>query len=331
ISHISIHPKFTERHWTNADHNAVLYHLKHPIKISENIQPVCLPLSAERFNKVEIFESSDRSVLYAGLQKGSPKNVVVYQNLTVQRHDKCLRRWVGFKINNVYENRFCATVDEGNAVMKCVWRDFGPASWIYGRYYLLGYANNYFSRNKSGRCHPGDVYYFSLWTDDTLAWIRDSDRCGPNNFACGKGDCIPLTRLCNRVVDCVGGNDENEIFCAQLYNCEAGQFQCGDKCIPMEKVKDGVVDCEGGEDELYFNEMDDLSLTESPAPDDNMISYIAPVLIVAALITSAVLFFVRKKLAARRQSISGMVKKDEFQFETGLICRGWLDLSGFHG
>jgi len=78
-----------------------------------------------------------------------------------------------------------------------------------------------------------------------LYFFSGSD-CGPNQFTCGDGRCIPSNFRCDGDADCANGADEEHCTCRSL-----GMFECSDKkCISKSKTCDGKSDCVHGEDEL---------------------------------------------------------------------------------
>ncbi|OXA64382.1 Eukaryotic translation initiation factor 2-alpha kinase 1 [Folsomia candida] len=247
ISHISVYPGYTVDHWTKRKNNQIIFHLDRPVNISRNVHPICLPLKAGSFNQAEIFDwTNNKPFLLTGWQKDS--NFQVYQNLSIQNQTYCRSRWEKTSTKSVYENRFCATVDQDNKAQSCIWADVGAVRMVNGSYFFIGQTNDYLSSNGSGVCRPGAVYYFFLWSEPVLKWIRNNERCGSDRFTCDDGKCLPLTKLCNRGGDCRDGTDENEVFCSRLYKCKEGEFFCQAKstCVPLA---DGVAHCEEERDE----------------------------------------------------------------------------------
>ncbi len=74
--------------------------------------------------------------------------------------------------------------------------------------------------------------------------VQDAAGCGPSEFDCGDGNCIPLAWTCDSYEDCANGYDE--IGCG---GC-GDKFDCGDgKCVEQSWVCDGYFDCDSGVDE----------------------------------------------------------------------------------
>ncbi|XP_005101410.2 uncharacterized protein LOC101863910 [Aplysia californica] len=69
--------------------------------------------------------------------------------------------------------------------------------------------------------------------------------CPPNTLKCGgEAYCLPMAKVCDRVVHCLERTDE--INCA----CEADEYKCPTgSCIPREKTCDLIRDCPDGSDE----------------------------------------------------------------------------------
>nr|XP_050031185.1 very low-density lipoprotein receptor-like [Dermacentor andersoni] len=73
--------------------------------------------------------------------------------------------------------------------------------------------------------------------------------CSASEFKCvGSGVCIPAARLCDGVMDCGDGSDEEK--CAAVRKCSASQFQCTNRqCISSWRRCDGQYDCDDHSDE----------------------------------------------------------------------------------
>ncbi|XP_017070078.2 uncharacterized protein LOC108107173 isoform X2 [Drosophila eugracilis] len=76
---------------------------------------------------------------------------------------------------------------------------------------------------------------------------RRRDHCYGNEFQCHDGSCIPQNWQCDKIKDCLGGEDEDE----QCLICEQDEFRCrsNEKCIPEKLRCDQNFDCFDGSDE----------------------------------------------------------------------------------
>ncbi|KAH8282188.1 hypothetical protein KR054_006085 [Drosophila jambulina] len=76
---------------------------------------------------------------------------------------------------------------------------------------------------------------------------RRRDHCYTNEFQCHDGSCIPQNWQCDKIKDCLGGEDEDE----QCLVCEDEEFRCrsNEKCIPENLRCDLNLDCFDGSDE----------------------------------------------------------------------------------
>ncbi|KPP59383.1 SCO-spondin-like, partial [Scleropages formosus] len=75
--------------------------------------------------------------------------------------------------------------------------------------------------------------------------VKDcGEGCGPGEFLCAGGPCVPYLHRCDGHEDCADLSDERGCACAP------GELQCPDgQCIPAERVCDGTRDCPSGTDE----------------------------------------------------------------------------------
>ncbi|XP_055911049.1 basement membrane-specific heparan sulfate proteoglycan core protein isoform X7 [Eupeodes corollae] len=73
--------------------------------------------------------------------------------------------------------------------------------------------------------------------------------CGPNDFTCRSGDCVPLSAKCNRFYDCLDKSDEADCRESEI-GCLNYQFRCSNgQCISDGARCDGHTDCIDGSDE----------------------------------------------------------------------------------
>ncbi|XP_037708946.1 uncharacterized protein LOC119546595 isoform X2 [Drosophila subpulchrella] len=76
---------------------------------------------------------------------------------------------------------------------------------------------------------------------------RRREHCYGNEFQCHDGSCIPQNWQCDKIKDCLGGEDEDE----QCLVCEEDEFRCrsNEKCIAEKSRCDQNFDCIDGSDE----------------------------------------------------------------------------------
>ncbi|XP_016998187.2 atrial natriuretic peptide-converting enzyme [Drosophila takahashii] len=76
---------------------------------------------------------------------------------------------------------------------------------------------------------------------------RRRAHCYGNEFQCHDGSCIPQNWQCDKIKDCLGGEDEDE----QCLVCEEDEFRCrsNEKCIAEKLRCDQNFDCFDGSDE----------------------------------------------------------------------------------
>ncbi|KAK8728355.1 hypothetical protein OTU49_009247, partial [Cherax quadricarinatus] len=85
----------------------------------------------------------------------------------------------------------------------------------------------------------------------TRGGVPPANDCFADNFQCANGICIPMDRVCDGVLNCVTGTDEDNCnFESKMGDCAVGYYQCDDGiCIPDDYVCDGVLNCVTGIDE----------------------------------------------------------------------------------
>ena len=95
--------------------------------------------------------------------------------------------------------------------------------------------------------------------------------CPEKNFQCKDLSCIPTSKHCNNIIDCLHGEDEEDCFGKGCGNsdvncqtnctwpkckCAANYFQCDSGgCVPGGTVCDFEQNCLDGSDELHCNEL----------------------------------------------------------------------------
>ncbi|CAB3407219.1 unnamed protein product [Caenorhabditis bovis] len=109
-------------------------------------------------------------------------------------------------------------------------------------------AVNEFACMTSDRCIPYestcDGYNDCPISDDEDIKYCSTRTCRPGYFACGNGMCIPESKKCNRVNDCV--NFADELNCT----CSRNEFKCDiGNCIPKAARCDFHQDCKDASDE----------------------------------------------------------------------------------
>ena len=78
-----------------------------------------------------------------------------------------------------------------------------------------------------------------------------SDGCSDGQWQCQDNTqrCIDLRHVCDNIIHCQTGSDEDPSFCAQL-NCTTDQWRCkNNKCIDRYSVCTGYAQCQDGSDE----------------------------------------------------------------------------------
>ena len=122
--------------------------------------------------------------------------------------------------------------------------------------------------NKEFSCLPGHSRCFS-WTqmcqydldkNGHLRYCRNGAHLAtceaigcPSRFKCSNAYCVPLSRVCNSVWDCPGGEDEGTHLCANVSGSCPGLFKCKNgRCLDLDELCDGFEDCgDSGEDERF--------------------------------------------------------------------------------
>ena len=75
--------------------------------------------------------------------------------------------------------------------------------------------------------------------------------CGPYEFPCQSGQCVPRGWVCDSEADCP--DDSDELSCNQ--SCALGHFPCalGAHCIHYDHLCDGIPHCPDHSDESDDN------------------------------------------------------------------------------
>ncbi|KAG7156036.1 G-protein coupled receptor GRL101-like 7, partial [Homarus americanus] len=100
-------------------------------------------------------------------------------------------------------------------------------------------------------CHNGDQ------VSDETGCSKVSEMCewaGPDGewFPCSEGRCIPARLRCDRKMDCLHGEDEEDCPAPE---CLGGQWRCDSgQCVPPTDRCDLHFDCYDKSDELYCND-----------------------------------------------------------------------------
>ena len=93
--------------------------------------------------------------------------------------------------------------------------------------------------------HPGSVIIIIL-----TQYCYSAPTCGPGEFQCTTGRCIPGSFKCDAENDC--GDFSDETGCVNV-TCTLSQFRCDNgRCIPATWKCDSENDCGDGSDEADF-------------------------------------------------------------------------------
>uniref|UniRef100_A0A183A8V0 Ig-like domain-containing protein n=1 Tax=Echinostoma caproni TaxID=27848 RepID=A0A183A8V0_9TREM len=75
--------------------------------------------------------------------------------------------------------------------------------------------------------------------------------CGPSEWMCRDGSCLPQSYFCNGRAECRDGSDEQWPHCETTSRCQSYEFVCGSsECIDSRRRCDGHRDCYDGSDEV---------------------------------------------------------------------------------
>jgi hypothetical protein len=80
--------------------------------------------------------------------------------------------------------------------------------------------------------------------------------CGPQEATCANGECIPRSKVCDRVFDCSDNSDEKN--CRDVgVGCQPNEFECNNtRCILKTWRCDSDDDCGDGSDEKFCSTND---------------------------------------------------------------------------
>lgn len=92
----------------------MLFHLTEAVNVSELVQPICLP-SGESINQI-VQPLGPNPLILTGWDRTIPDEI--YLNLDIQTKAECEKQWKACQIDDVYENRFCATPSKGMGDIK---------------------------------------------------------------------------------------------------------------------------------------------------------------------------------------------------------------------
>lgn len=103
-------------------------------------------------------------------------------------------------------------------------------------------------------CYPIEKNcVYDLTKDGRLKYCRnglhllncENSACS-RTFKCRHSYCVPVHKVCDGVLDCPYGDDEN---CCPIITC-TNMMHCGNICVHPNEICDGVIHCEHMEDEL---------------------------------------------------------------------------------
>uniref|UniRef100_A0A3B3T799 LDL receptor related protein 8 n=1 Tax=Paramormyrops kingsleyae TaxID=1676925 RepID=A0A3B3T799_9TELE len=85
----------------------------------------------------------------------------------------------------------------------------------------------------------------------SLSISAAKNTCGPSDFTCSNGQCVPARWRCDGEPECSDGSDEVDSTCSRQ-TCPPEKFDCGgsaNRCVSLSWRCDGERDCENGADE----------------------------------------------------------------------------------
>ncbi|CAF4616217.1 unnamed protein product, partial [Rotaria sp. Silwood2] len=128
------------------------------------------------------------------------------------------------------------------------------APCIHGPHPWLKCGSNYSSEIMCEQFGDGNINCIGALDEQQRLTCGQSGALN-NRFYCRSDSrCLLISYICNGVLDCSDGEDENELLCGPRGGCHNESFACLDravngKCISSERVCDGKKNCPNGRDE----------------------------------------------------------------------------------
>ncbi|XP_067142117.1 uncharacterized protein [Centruroides vittatus] len=209
ISNILIYPGYKETGFIN---DIALLGMKNPVQFSDYIRPVCLPGLHE-----DIKQWNNRLCTVVGWGKLFEVGHLFPDTLQevwlpVVDTEECRKRTVFLPLYKITEQMFCAGYERGGRDA-CLGDSGGPllCQRSDGRWTVVGITSNGDGCGRPGR--PGvytKVTSFLSWVHSILE--KDSASASTisscNGHRCQLGKCVAKQDLCNGVMDCWDGSDE---------------------------------------------------------------------------------------------------------------------------
>ncbi|XP_037067942.1 LOW QUALITY PROTEIN: uncharacterized protein LOC119089378 [Pollicipes pollicipes] len=206
VSHVIMHPDYQDVGYV---HDIALLRLKEPAQMSDFVRPVCLPSP-----NAPIQDGALCTVVGWGQLFESGRifpDTLQEVQLPLISSQECKKRTVFLPLYRITENMFCAGYERGGRDA-CLGDSGGPlmCQEPSGEWTLAGVTSNGYGCARAGR--PGvytKVANYAQWIDQVTAGRLPSEqRHGCQGHRCPLGRCLPASDVCDGVVHCSDGSDE---------------------------------------------------------------------------------------------------------------------------